>query len=497
MKYTGKITAVLMAGLIGLPTLSCQGTAYAAEAWEKDNGTYRMADGTAIANAIARGIDVSHWQQEVDWQQVAADDISFVMLGTRYKGETDPRFRSNAEAAHRQGIKLGAYIYSYATSVEMAEEEADFILDLIKDYPISYPVAFDAEDAGTLGTLSPSQVSDVINAFCRKIEAAGYHPMVYSNEYWMKNKIDTSKINYDVWIARYNVLHTYQNPVMWQATSTGSVNGISSNVDIDFLYKDFSSVIPENTWRTIGGKTYYYKDYLMQKSAWIDDGKGWYYMDSEGAPSKGWKEFPDGKYYLDETTGKMVTGWKELDGSRYYFKESGRMATGWREVGGLWYYMGSDGKMLTGWQKADGVQYYLENSGQMATGWQSIGGQWYYFKESGAMVTGWREVGGAWYYMDSQGRMVTGWQDINGTLYYLSENGAMAANTELEYNGEKYYAGDSGACVKVEEENQTQEGEVTPPSENNQSQENESFSGNETIQEENLFSGSVGPGVGL
>lgn len=47
----------------------------------------------------------------------------------------------------------------------------------------------------------------------------------------------------------------YQNPVMWQATSTGAVNGISGNVDIDFQFKDFTSVIPANTWRTINGQT--------------------------------------------------------------------------------------------------------------------------------------------------------------------------------------------------------------------------------------------------
>ena len=188
---------------MGLSIMYAPGISYAAEVWEMEDGAYRMADGTAITGAIARGIDVSHWQQTIDWDQVAADDVSFVMLGTRYQGKEDPRFDYNATEAHKRGIKLGAYIYSYATSVEEAEAEADFILDLVKDYPISFPIAFDAEDAGTLGTLSPSQVSDVINAFCKKIEDAGYHPMVYSNEYWMNNKIDQSKLDYDLWQRGY------------------------------------------------------------------------------------------------------------------------------------------------------------------------------------------------------------------------------------------------------------------------------------------------------
>ena len=53
----------------------------------------------------------------------------------------------NAANASQAGLRLGAYIYSYATSVEMAQQEADFVLNLIKDYPISFPVVFDAEDA--------------------------------------------------------------------------------------------------------------------------------------------------------------------------------------------------------------------------------------------------------------------------------------------------------------------------------------------------------------
>ena len=262
-------------------------------------------------------------------------------------------------------MELGAYIYSYATSVEMAEQEADFILDLVKDYPISYPIAFDAEDAGTLGTLPPDQISAIINAFCRKIEAAGYYPMVYANEYWLNNKIDKSTLDYDVWVARYNVMYTYDSPAIWQATNTGSVNGIAGNVDIDFQFKDYASVIPANTWREIAGKRYYYQNYAMQKNSWINDGNGWYYMNESGNPSTGWKNLEDGVYYLAQD-GRMQTGWQELDGSGYYFKDSGRMALNWQQVDGIWYYLGTDGKRRAGWQDIDGGRYYLGTDGRMA-----------------------------------------------------------------------------------------------------------------------------------
>ena len=136
-----------------------------------EDGVYQLRDGTPVAGIWARGIDVSHWQGSIDWQQVAANDISFVMLGTRYNGQVDPRFHENATNAANAGIQLGIYIYSYATDVAMAEAEADFVLDLIKDYPVSYPVAFDVE-ATVQSTLSPDLLADMVNAFCRKIEDA-------------------------------------------------------------------------------------------------------------------------------------------------------------------------------------------------------------------------------------------------------------------------------------------------------------------------------------
>ena len=116
---------------------------------------------------------------------------------------------------------------------------------------------------------------------------------------------------------------------MWQATSTGAVNGISGNVDIDFQFKDFTSVIPANTWRTINGQTYYYQNYAKQKNNWIQDDGTWYYMNGDGLVSKGWLNQSGKSYYLDDTTGKMITGWKSDSGKWYYFGSSGALSKGW------------------------------------------------------------------------------------------------------------------------------------------------------------------------
>ena len=415
-------------------------------AWKKVNGVYQMPDGSAINNVLFRGIDVSRWQGDINWSQVAADDVSFVMLGTRSKGAVDPYFHRNIQQASAAGVKVGVYIYSLAMTPEMAVEEANFVLNLIHDYPVSYPVAFDMEDS-TQGTLSKDELAAIANAFCGRISEAGYYPVIYANDNWLANKLDMSKMNYPVWVARYSAKPAYQNPVMWQATSTGAVNGISGNVDIDFQFKDFTSVIPANTWRTINGQTYYYQNYAKQKNNWIQDDGTWYYMNGDGLVSKGWLNQSGKSYYLDDTTGKMITGWKSDSGKWYYFGSSGALSKGWINDNGTWYYSNQEGVMQTGWLDDGGRRYFLEGNGAMAKGWTSQNGKWYYLDSSGALSRGWINDNGTWYYSSQDGVMQTGWLDDGGERYYLKGSGAMATGWR-EMDGAWYYFEGSGRMAK-------------------------------------------------
>ena len=447
-------------------------------AWKRSGSVYLMPDGSSINNVLRRGIDVSRWQGDVNWSQVAADDVSFVMLGTRSKGEIDPYFHKNIQEAAKAGVQIGAYIYSLATTPEMAVEEANFVLNLIREYPVSYPIAFDMEDE-VQKVLSKEQLAQIANAFCSTISDAGYYPIIYANEYWLNNHLDMSLMNYPVWVARYSVKPTYNSPVMWQATSTGSVKGINGNVDIDFQFRDFSDVIPANTWRTVAGKTHYYADYILQKDSWIHDGDGWYYMDSDGLALKNWQMLGGERYYLDETTGKMLNGWKADNGTWYYLGESGAaakgwindngtmyfgdrangaMKTGWLEEDGKTYYLKDSGKRATGWVRTDDKWYYMDGSGALQRGWVNDSDKWYFFDQSGVMqtgwlndsgqryylgtegvrATGWNDVDGARYYFDGEGRMTTGWQLVDNVWYYLNTDGAMARGL-VDVNGVKYY----------------------------------------------------------
>ncbi len=443
-KYTRK--QLLAAALaLTLTTGSMSLTSSAASYNKVSDGIYQLLDGTAITGVTARGIDVSHWRGSIDWQQVADDDVSFAMLGTRYKGQVDPYFREFAEGAHKAGIQVGAYIYSYALDVAGAEAEADFILDLVKDYPISYPIAYDLEDNSQAG-LTPQQLAEMVNAFCAKIEAAGYYPLLYANDYWLANRIDMSMVKYDVWVARYEVKHAFASPVMWQATSSGTIAGINGNVDINFQYKDFSADIAPNLWRTIQGSTYYYQNYTMQKDTWINDGAGWYYLNISGQPTTGWLTQNGSQYYLDNTTGKMTQGWLQMSDGWRYFNGSGVMQTNWASDGSAWYYLGQSGIISTGWFLDGQTWYYLRESGAMATDWRLIDGNWYYFNGSGAMQTGWVGSDAAWYYLNP-------------------ENGAMFANTEITVDNIVYQVDASGVCHAVVPEETAAEAEV-PVTEN-------------------------------
>lgn len=406
------------------------------------DGVYQLADGTRVSGVCARGIDLSHWQGSVDWKKAAKDDVKFAMLGTRYNGAVDPFFHEFAAGASAAGIELGAYIYSYAMTAEEAEAEADFVLKLIKDYPISYPVAFDMEDSRQ-GKLSKSQLADMANVFCKKIAAAGYYPIIYANDNWLANKLDMSLMNYDVWVARYEVPHDYEDPVMWQATSKGYVDGVSGYCDIDFQYQDFSDKIQANTWRTIDGKTYYYQNHQMKKDSWIHDGTGWFYMNAAGHPLTGWYTENGKTYYLDQNTGRMAEGWQKSEKGWMYFGTSGALKMGWIHDGGTWYFADSEGVMQTGWLKDAGEDYYLRPSGAMAVGWKELDNSWYYFESSGAMAKGWAgsdESG--WYYLDP------------GT-------GKMYASTQMTIDNVEYRIDENGLCTVVVPE--TEKNEIIEP----------------------------------
>lgn len=217
---------------------------------------------------IVNGIDVSKWQGSIDWNQVKASGISFVIIkcGGRSIGDgglyEDSCFRQNIQGALNAGLKVGVYFFSQATSVTEAYEEASLCIDLIKDYNITYPVAFDWESASgyrvASANLSTTALTEICETFADTVKSYGYTPMIYFNRNDWRNAVNTSVLTskYKVWLATY--LYKYQNTdatwqqgdsllsysdipyCMWQYKSTGRVAGISGNVDMDIALFDYN-----------------------------------------------------------------------------------------------------------------------------------------------------------------------------------------------------------------------------------------------------------------
>ena len=222
-----------------------------------DNGfkAYFDENGNKISHL---GVDLSYHNQNIDWDELAASPVEFVMLRCGYRGYTegglveDEKFREYAAEANRVGLKLGVYFFTQAISVEEAEAEAEFVAELIEDYDISYPVAFDTEDISSesartnTNEISNELRSQMCDAFCKTIASYGYYPMIYSSENWMRRKMNLEALqDYDFWAAQYveenDFLYDF---TMWQYTADGNVPGVKESVDIDISMVDYSSFVP-------------------------------------------------------------------------------------------------------------------------------------------------------------------------------------------------------------------------------------------------------------
>ncbi|MBC8569315.1 glycoside hydrolase family 25 protein [Zongyangia hominis] len=197
---------------------------------------------------MIQGIDVSQYQGEIRWQDVKDEGVEFAIVRTTLRLTdgtlaTDPNAIANITGAQSAGVYAGAYHYTRARTVAEAEEEARYFLSVIEPYRLEYPVALDLEDNSLTG-LGKENLTNIANAFLETVQDAGYYVMLYSNKYWLTTLLDVDELRqYDVWLAQYPTV-TYTGPYgIWQYTPAGRVNGISTNVDMDYAYQDYAQII--------------------------------------------------------------------------------------------------------------------------------------------------------------------------------------------------------------------------------------------------------------
>ncbi len=315
-------------------------------------------------SSIARGIDVSKHNLAIDWSQVPSSGVSFVFIkaGSTNSG-VDPYFDVNMQGASAAGLRTGVYLYSYATTVEQAQNEANLLMQWIGNYTVSYPVVYDIEDP-CHKNMSQEQLQALINTFCSTVEANGYHPVVYSSKNMFQNKI--GDIRYDKWVAQYADALQYEGASFWQNTSHGSVPGIPTRVDMNYQFKDYSSIIVADGFAPRGDRQVFYANYRMQRSCWVTWEDRKYHLDENGFVQKGcWFEDETGRYFLATKDGHALREDVTIEGVDYYFDENAVMQRGLvvRPDGNTYYHDENGALQRNVTVTVEGVNYVVDQNG--------------------------------------------------------------------------------------------------------------------------------------
>lgn len=214
-----------------------------------------------------KGIDISSWQgylTKSDFEKIKASGIDFIMARCGYTGfgvskqkNVDKYFENNYKLAKEVGLPIGVYYYSCATSTKEGKEEAEFVLNIVKDKMLEYPVFIDTEDNHDItdstnaktsqASIGKIALTSVISTFCEAIEDSGYYVGIYASQSWFQNNLVLSDLDkYDKWVAKWSNTEPGISYGMWQYSSTGTVSGVSGNVDLDYAILDYETIIKEN-----------------------------------------------------------------------------------------------------------------------------------------------------------------------------------------------------------------------------------------------------------
>ncbi|MCM1143451.1 MAG: hypothetical protein NC318_05390 [Blautia sp.] len=223
------------------------------EADEEADGTENTSFDNSHENA-RRGIDVSKWNKTIDWEAVKADGVEFAIIRCGYRGLSsgaliiDPTYIENIEGAIQAGIPVGVYFFTQAVNEVEAIEEASMVINLIRKYDVDYPVFLDSESTGGSGRadgLAKEQRTRNHKAFLETIASAGYEAGIYGSANWLVSEVEMSALsNYRIWLAQYADIPTYEGYYdMWQYTSKGKIEGISTNVDLNLCYLNIDTSV--------------------------------------------------------------------------------------------------------------------------------------------------------------------------------------------------------------------------------------------------------------
>lgn len=232
---------------------------YPVTGWRKIDGLWYYFDENG-RKASVTGVDVSEYQEDIDWAALKESGIDFAIIRCGFRGYgsgvlvEDEKFQDNIRQASEVGMPFGVYIFSQAVNEAEAAEEASMILELCQGYELTLPYAIDIEACGTKESpgrqnlISTAERTRVINTFSEVIRSQGKEPMLYSNKSYLENQIDMDALtDCQLWYAMWpdeadingdaGVPDPNQVPNMkvniWQYSSKGVVGGIEPVVDLN------------------------------------------------------------------------------------------------------------------------------------------------------------------------------------------------------------------------------------------------------------------------
>ncbi len=217
-----------------------------------DNKIHYFDASGVMQENVTFGIDVSRYQQSVDWAQVKAAGASYAIIRIGYRGYgsgvlvQDPMFESHYAGATAAGLRVGVYAFSQAINEAEAREEALACLYVLNGRPLDYPIYFDSEystsaHTGRADSLSKEARTACALAFCDEIAKSGggsYRPGVYASTSWFHNHLELSALSgISLWNAHYGISGPSIACEMWQGSYTGKLSGVSSStVDLNISY---------------------------------------------------------------------------------------------------------------------------------------------------------------------------------------------------------------------------------------------------------------------
>ena len=179
-------------------------------------------------------IDISTWQQNVDFNKVKAAGVTAVIIRGGFSETKDNQFENHYRGARAAGLKIGAYWYSYAYSVSEAEKEAKACISVLSGKSFDLPVYYDMEESGQMA-LGMTALTNIACRFLDTLKAKGYRVGVYSSPSWFSQFLNydllTSK--YSIWLAQWGSSSYAYDCDIWQYADDGSVPGIDGNVDMN------------------------------------------------------------------------------------------------------------------------------------------------------------------------------------------------------------------------------------------------------------------------